>query len=116
MKDLNKLSFKELKEEIKNLEQRKEKATVKKKGVWEIGKNYVIRTVTMIQVGRLVEVTDEELIMEDASWIADTGRWMNFLKDGKINECEPFPNPIIVGRKALIDATEWTHKLPKDQK
>ena len=114
--DLNKLSFSQLKTEIEKAEQQKESIGVKKKGVWQIGENYVIRTVTMIQVGKLVEVTDEELILEGASWIADTGRWMNFLRDGKLNEVEPFPDSVIVGRKALIDATIWRHNLPRDQK
>jgi len=115
-KNLNKLSFQELKKEVENLEKKKEKATTKNVGVWQIGKNYVIRTVTMINIGRLVNVTEEELILEDASWIADTGRWMNFLKDGKYDECEPFQDQVIVGRKSLIDATIWRHKLPTQQK
>lgn len=114
--DLNKLSFEELQQKIKELEQEKQKATVKNVGVWQVGKNYVIRTVTMIQTGRLIEVTNDELVLEDAAWIADTGRWMNFLKDGKISEVEPFQDPIIVGRHSIIDATEWRHKLPREQK
>lgn len=108
--------LKELQTKVKELEQQKTKATVRNVGVWNVGQSYVIRTVTMIQIGRLIEVTDNELVMEEASWIADTGRWMNFLKDGKINECEPFPDKIIVGRQSIIDATQWNHKLPKDQK
>lgn len=115
-KDLNKLSFSELKTELKNLEERKDKATTKQKGVWQIGKNYVIRTVTMINIGKLVKVTEEELILEDASWIPDTGRWTDFLKEGKYDECEPFEVSVIVGRKSLIDATLWNHALPKNQK
>lgn len=114
--DLNKLSFEELQDKIKELEQQKEKATVKNIGIWQLGKNYVIRTVTMIQIGRLVEVTDNELVLEEASWIAETDRWYNFLKEGKIKECEPFVDTVIVGRHSLIDATEWKHKLPREQK
>jgi len=88
----------------------------KNKSVWKIGKNYVIRTVTMIQVGKLIKVTENELVLDSASWIADTGRWTNFLKDGTINECEPFVGTAIVGRHALIDATIWNHPLPTEQK
>ena len=116
MKDLNKLSFAELQKEVKQLEEKKEKISTKKVGVWQVGKNYVIRTVTMINIGRLVKVTEEELVLEEACWIADTGRWMDFLRDGKYSESEPFQDDVIVGRKALIDATIWRHKLPKDQK
>ena len=55
--DLNKLSFEELQKQVKELQQQKEKTTINKVGVWETGQNYVIRTVTMIQVGKLVNVT-----------------------------------------------------------
>lgn len=83
---------------------------------WVIGKNYLIRTVTMIQTGRLVAVTQQELVLEDAAWIADTGRFADALKTGKFNEVEPFPDgQVIVGRGAVIDAVQIT-ALPREQK
>jgi len=114
--DLNKLSFIELQEKVKELEQQKQKAQTKKVDVWQVGKNYVIRTVTMIQVGKLIEVTDKELVMSDCAWVADTGRWTNFLKDGSVNEVEPFQDDVIVGRGSVIDATIWKHDLLRKQK
>ena len=86
------------------------------KNVWQIGKNYVIRTVTMIQVGTLVKVTPDELVLKDAAWVADTGRWHNFLKNGSVNEVEPFVDDVIVGRHSIIDATLWNHELLTKQK
>lgn len=83
---------------------------------WKVGESYLIRTVTMIQVGRLESVTDKELVLSSAAWVADTGRFYNALKEGKLNEVEPFPNPVIIGRGSIIDATVWTHNLPKEQK
>jgi hypothetical protein len=78
-----------------------------KEGPWEIGKPYLIRTVTMIQHGILVDVTDKELVLSQAAWIADTGRFSDFV-NGKIepDEVEPFPQDkiVIVGRGALVDA------------
>lgn len=72
---------------------------------FQIGKTYVIRTVTMIQLGRLTAVYPQELVLEDASWIADTGRFANFLKDPELrSESEPFCAPCIVGRGAIVDA------------
>ena len=115
-KDLNKLSFSELKSEVEKLEKQKETVTVKKVGVWQIGKNYVIRTVTMIQVGKLVNVTDNELVLEDAAWVADTGRFADFIKDGKVDEVEPFIDRVIVGRHSIIDSTIWRHELLRKQK
>lgn len=115
--DLNKLSFIQLKKEVEQLEKKKDKVTTKKCGVWEIGKNYVIRTVTMIDVGKLVAVTESELVLEDASWIADTGRWHKFLADGVYSESEPFPDgQVIVGRGAVVDAVLWKHGVVRKVK
>lgn len=85
---------------------------------WEIGENYFIRTVTHHHTGRLVAVTDKELILEDAAWIAWDGRFTNMLRDGDLDEVEPFPNgaQVIIGRGSLIDATRWNHALPREQK
>ncbi len=83
---------------------------------WQLGENYIIRTVTMIQLGRLDYVGEKELVLSSASWVADTGRFHDALKTGKLNEVEPFTNDVIVGRGSIIDASVWTHKLPKEQK
>ena len=119
-KDLNKLSFIDLKNEVEILEKKKEKVSTKNVGVWKIGKNYFIRTVTMNLMGKLVNVTDKELVLEQASWIADTGRFSNFIKECKQNsslEVEPYGDEqVIVSRGALIDATIWTHELLTTQK
>lgn len=82
-----------------------------------IGKNIMIRTVTMIFTGRLVAVFPQELVIEDAAWIADTKRWQQFIAEGGIDECEPYPDeqPVIIGRGGLIDATEWLADLPRKQ-
>lgn len=84
--------------------------------LWEIGKNYLIRTVTMIQLGKLKKVTDKELLLSDACWVADTGLFTDALKDGKLNEVEMFQRDVIVGRGGIIDATEWLVDLPKTRK
>jgi hypothetical protein len=72
---------------------------------FEIGQIYLIRTVTMIDVGRVVAVNEHEIVLEDAAWIADTGRFADALKSGEYNETEPFPDgKVIVGRGSVIDA------------
>lgn len=84
--------------------------------VWTIGANYLIRTVTMIDTGRLVAVTDYELVLEDAAWIADTGRFSDALAKSEFSEVEPFPTGIvIIGRGAIVDAVQ-IKKLPIKQK
>lgn len=84
--------------------------------VWEIGLNYLIRTVTMIQLGTLVKVTDKELVLSNACWVADTGRFTQALEKGTLNEVEMFQRNVIVSRGGIIDATEWLTNLPKTQK
>ena len=84
---------------------------------WKVGEAYIIRTVTMILTGRLEKITQQELVLSSAAWIADTGRYMQTIKEGKLNEVEPYADhEVIVGRGSIIDATIWTHKLPREQK
>ncbi len=87
---------------------------------YEVGINYLIRTVTMIVVGTLKGIYKQELILENASWIADTGRFHNALKDGietiSSSEIEPFVSDVIIGRGAIVDCTAYVCKLPTEQK
>jgi hypothetical protein len=83
---------------------------------WEIGQNYLIRTVTMIDTGRLVAVTAQELVLEDAAWIADTGRFSEAVEKAEFGEVEPFPSGrVILGRGAIIDAV-MINTLPRIRK
>jgi len=83
---------------------------------FKIGENYLIRTVTMIDTGRVVEVNEHEVVLEDAAWIADTGRFADCLKSCNFNEVEPFPDgQVIIGRGAIIDAVKIA-TLPRSQK
>lgn len=84
---------------------------------WRIGKNYFIRTVTHHHTGRLAAVTDKELVLENAAWIADDGRFTNSLAKCEFNEVEMFPANarVIIGRGSLIDAVEITD-IPQSQK
>ena len=85
-------------------------------GPWEIGKNYLIRTVTMIDTGKLVAVGSQELVLESAAWIADTGRFAGALQTVTFDEVEPFPEGrLILGRGSIIDAIQIP-KLPREQK
>ena len=87
---------------------------------FQVGKAYLIRTVTMTLVGRLESVFERELVLSNASWIADTGRFHDCLKNGLFSigdsEIEPFTDDVIVGRGSIIDATVYNHDLPTKQK
>jgi hypothetical protein len=83
---------------------------------FEVGKSYLIRTVTMYHTGRLVRITDTDLVLEDAAWIAYTGQFSVALKTGVFSEVEPFVNPVIVSRGAIVDATIWDYPLPESRR
>ena len=76
-------------------------------GFWEVGKPYLIRTVTMIDTGVLVAITDQEIILRDASWIANTGRFSAALESCDFSEVEPFPDGLVsIGRGAVIESVQ----------
>jgi hypothetical protein len=65
----------------------------------------------------LVAVTNQELVLEDASWIADDGRFSDAMNKGTLSEIEPFhPGEVIIGRGSIVDASIWNFELPKNQK
>lgn len=84
----------------------------------KIGHDFFVRTVTHYFTGRLVWVGEKEFVFEDAAWIADTGRFNQFLEGKEVNEVEPFPkgSQVIIGRGALIDMVERTVGLLLDVK
>ncbi len=82
---------------------------------FRIGTAYLIRTVTHYFVGRLAAVTDTDLVLEDAAWVASTGRYSDALVTGKLDELEPCLGRHIVARGGLIDAAEWGYSLPMDR-
>ncbi len=84
---------------------------------WVVGQNYFIRTVTHHYTGQLYAVCPQELVLIDAAWIADDGRFAQAVKDGTFNEVEPFPDgQVIIGRGSILDATPFTKPLPRSQK
>lgn len=83
---------------------------------FEIGKSYFIRSITMHYTGRVTHVTDSDVWLEDAAWIADSGRFYDALAHGTLNEVEPYPHGVAVSRSAIVDFAPWHHDLPRDQK
>ena len=84
---------------------------------WAVGKTYFIRTVTHHYTGVLVKVTPKELVLKDAAWIADDGRFSDSLRTGNFSEIEPFQDgEVIIGRGALLDASIYNFASPRKQK
>lgn len=91
---------------------------VSRPSTYPVGKNVIVRTVTMIYTGKLAEVTDTDLVLIDCSWIPETDRFMQFVENGSVKECEPYPAglPVYINRGALLDMCELKKDLPRSQK
>ncbi len=80
-----------------------------------IGKKVFIRTVTNYYTGRLISC-DQYLHLEEAAWIADTGRFSDALTSGEFSEIEPYPGDCWISAGSIVDVSEWQHDLPRTRK
>jgi hypothetical protein len=85
---------------------------------YDVGGSYLIRTVTHYWIGRLVCIFPGELVIEQASWVAFTGRWGELHAAGKWSqqaeiEVMPADARVVVARGAIVDASPWPHGLPQ---
>ena len=78
-----------------------------------VGDAILIRTVTMIQLGRVTAISRDFITLEDGGWVADTARFSETLATGKLNEFERAPSWFLVGRGAIVDVYPWAHKIPQ---
>lgn len=66
-------------------------------------------------VGKVEKRINNFLELSTASWVADSGRFMNAIKEGALDEVEPVGKAYL-NLETVIDFFPWNHKLPKDQK
>jgi hypothetical protein len=81
-----------------------------------VGNKVLIRSVTHYYTGLVAFSDEHSILLDDAAWIADTGRYADALKTGGLGEVEPIIGPVLLGRGALIDCVDWRWPLPKAQK
>lgn len=80
-----------------------------------VGKKLFIRTVTYHLIGKVKNRMGAFLELSEASWVPDSGRFMDAIKDGSLNEIEPV-GTAWVNLSSVVDFFPWIHKLPKEQK
>lgn len=80
-----------------------------------VGQKLYIRTVTYHMTGKVVKRMGAFIQMEDAAWIADSGRFSNAIKEGTLDEVEPV-GTMWVNLSSIVDFFPWRHKLPTEQK
>ena len=79
-----------------------------------VGEKFYFRTVTYHLTGRVKKVIGSILELENAAWIADSGRFMNAIKEGKLSEVEPVGRAYI-NIQSVTDFFPWRHSLPEKQ-
>ena len=81
-----------------------------------VGNSFYFRTVTYHIVGTVVQQISENIFkLENASWVADSDRFMNAIKEGKLKEVEPM-GTWYVNLDTVTDFGPWKHILPTEQK
>ena len=80
-----------------------------------IGQKYFFRTVTYHLIGKVKKHFGYFLELEDAVWVADSGRFMNAIRDGKLNEVEPVGTAWI-NMHSVTDFFPWKHPIKLEQK
>ena len=79
------------------------------------GESYFIRTVTYHFIGTIKEIIGKWIVLKDASWVADSGRFHLALEKGELSEVE-FMDKAIINMDTITDATPWSNKVPKESK
>ena len=81
-----------------------------------IGKKFFIRTVTYHLVGKVEKIIGHFLVLSKSSWIADSGRFSDMLKDGFSDTAEIEPTgTAFVNINSITDMFEWKKELPTKQ-
>jgi len=82
-----------------------------------VGDKMFFRTVTYHALGEVKKIVGKFVHLKNASWVADTGRFMNFIKDGvqENSEIEPV-GEMFLNLDTVVDMFIINFKLPKEQK
>jgi hypothetical protein len=82
----------------------------------KVGQKYLIRTVSNYFTGEVIYAAMTHVVLKNAAWIPDTGRFHECFNTGVFREVEPYPQDaeVIVNLAAVVDATVWKHSLPAE--
>lgn len=80
-----------------------------------VGKKIFVRLVTYHWVGEVDKIVGKLVFLKNASWVADSGRFMQAIRDGILSEVEPVGDWFF-NIDSIVDGGFWTHPLPKEQK
>jgi hypothetical protein len=114
----------ELEKELREIETLEEKVRSKKSAMkyagkeipFKVGDAYFFRTVTYHATGRVKAVVGDFLVLDDAAWVADSGRFRDAIMKGILSEVEPVEVDMYLNINSITDAFEWKNALPDKQK
>lgn len=84
----------------------------------KIGKVYFIETLTKYYIGEVVEIDFSYIILNNWTWIPNTGRFNEFMKTGNPEENEPAPPGILkrIPHDVITSIDDWPHPIPQEVK
>lgn len=82
------------------------------------GETVFIRTYTYHYTGRVVLHSSDWIVLEDAAWVAESGRWGEAMVEGKLDEVEVYPDgrQVFICMSSIVEVTQWPHGLPRESK
>ncbi len=77
------------------------------------GQAYYVETFGKAWVGRVCDATETEVVLENAAWVADTGRYHTFLSTGRSEqvEVEPTTQRVTIPLAYVSSKMDWPHPL-----
>lgn len=87
------------------------------KDMFKVGSKVFLWGLNKMTTGTIVALHDDSVILDNASWVADSGRFHEFMQDpaSKASEVEMYPGKIQLNTATLIDAT-LVSSIPKETK
>lgn len=79
-----------------------------------VGSKWFIRTVTYHLVGKIHKRVGNFFYLKATTWVGDSGRFMNAIKDGTLSETEPVGD-CMVSISSIVDMFPWKHSLDLKQ-
>ena len=77
-----------------------------------IGEKMLFRLVTYFWVGRVKKIVGNLIFLEQASWVADTGKFSDFIETGEAEELEFVGDGSGFNAQAIVDFHKFKHNLP----
>lgn len=78
-----------------------------------VGQKWFFRTVTYHLLGKVKKIAGRFIVLENAVWVGDSGRFSDFLKTGPSQSAELEPcGTALLNSESIVDAFPWKHEIP----